>query len=335
MHFLIGTRVVQPAWTPLQTFGFDVESVLFPACRLFYLLGSPPIDSLSTISQQDAAQISSEASSNKSDGFAVGATGEMSALPTISLRGMDIHVVSLKQTVDHLITQSAKHIGGWVVTPNLDILRRHARSASFRNLVATSTLNVADGMPLVWASRLKGQPLPERVNGTDLMIDVCRAAAEVGSSVFFLGGNEGSAEKTADTLMDDYPGLQVAGVDCPEFGFEKSVEAIEAIAEMLAEAKPDFVFVGLGSPKQDVLINMLRLKLPEVWWIGVGVSFSFIAGELPRAPDWAKKSGFEWLYRLCSEPKRLFKRYLVTGLPFFATTLIVSGFERLFSAKAK
>ena len=248
---------------------------------------------------------------------------------------MKIHVVSLKQTVDYLMSQSAKHIGGWVVTPNLDILRRHTRSASFRNLVATSTLNVADGVPLVWASRIKGAPLPERVNGTDLMIDVCEAASWTGRTVFFLGGNEGAAEETAAVMLKDYPDLQVAGFHCPEFGFENSVEKIEAIAELLAEAKPDFIFVGLGSPKQDVLINMLRLKFPSAWWLGVGISFSFIAGELPRAPDWAKKSGFEWLYRLCSEPKRLFKRYLVTGLPFFATTLIVSAFERLFSSKAK
>lgn len=254
---------------------------------------------------------------------------DSASFPTIKLRGMTIHIVSCKQTVDHLMNRSAHGVGGWVVTPNLDILRRYAKSVSFRSLVATSSLNVADGVPLVWASRVKGVPLPERVNGTDLMIDVCEAAASAGKSVFFLGGNEGSAERTAEALTRDYPGLKVAGCHCPEFGFEKSIDNIEAIAALLVEAKPDFVFVGLGSPKQDVLINMLRIKLPKVWWLGVGVSFSFVAGELPRAPEWAKKSGFEWLYRLCSEPKRLFKRYLVSGVPFLFSTLAVSAYERL------
>ena len=107
---------------------------------------------------------------------------------TIELRGMPIHAITRKQTARHLINCSLENIGGWVVTPNLDILRRYTRSSSFRGLVATSTLNVPDGMPLVWASRVKGQPLTERVNGTDLMVDVCEAAAEVGKSVFFLGG---------------------------------------------------------------------------------------------------------------------------------------------------
>jgi len=230
---------------------------------------------------------------------------------------------------------SADQIGGWVVTPNLDILRRHKRSASFRNLVATSTLNVADGMPLVWASQVKGQPLPGRVNGTDLMISVCEAVSSTGKSVFFLGGNKGSAETSAEAMQNDYPGLTVAGCHCPEFGFENNIEDVEEIANILRAADPDFVFVGLGSPKQDVLINMLRLQLPKVWWLGVGVSFSFIAGEITRAPDWAKKTGFEWGYRLCAEPRRLFKRYLVTGVPFLITTLVVSAYERLFGNKAE
>lgn len=250
-----------------------------------------------------------------------------------TLRGMKIHMVSRLETVEYLMDCASDQIGGWVVTPNLDILRRYTRSISFRNLMATSTLNVADGMPLVWASRVNGQPLPERVNGTDLMIDICEAASATEKSVFFLGGNSGSAEKTAEAMKKDFPGLKIAGFYCPKFGFENSIEYVEKIAKILTAADPDFVFVGLGSPKQDVLINMLRLKLPKVWWLGVGVSFSFIAGELPRAPEWAKKSGFEWLYRLCAEPQRLFKRYLVTGVPFLISTLAISAFKRVFWRK--
>ena len=250
---------------------------------------------------------------------------------TIQLRGMPIHAITKSQTAKHLISCSLQNVGGWVVTPNLDILRRYVKSSSYRNLIATSTLNVADGVPLIWASRAKGQPLDERVNGTDLMVDLCGASAEAGQSVFFLGGNPGSAEKAADVLKAKFPNLEVAGCHCPAHGFETEIDTICEIGEILSAAEPDFVFVGLGSPKQDVLINMLRLKMPNVWWLGVGISFSFVGGEISRAPDWAKKNGLEWFYRLLSEPRRLFKRYLVQGVPFLISTMVVSFFERLWS----
>ena len=292
-----------------------------------------PIDSLSAIPQL-VPKKSPEQKPSVSDSSAE-QFGNNVPFPTVSLRGMKIHSVSLNQTVDYLMDCSSEHIGGWVVTPNLDILRRYSRSVSFRNLVATATLNVADGMPLVWASKIKGEPLPGRVNGTDLMISVCEAASLNGKSVFFLGGNVGSAETAAEAMQKDYPGLKVAGCHCPEFGFENSIKDVAEIAKILKAADPDFVFVGLGSPKQDVLINMLRLQLPKVWWLGVGVSFSFIACEIARAPEWAKKTGFEWFYRMCAEPRRLFKRYIVTGVPFLITTFIVSAFERFFGNKSE
>ena len=247
------------------------------------------------------------------------------------IRGMPIHSVSLEQAVKYVVETCRSGVGGWVVTPNLDILRRFKKSASFRNLVATSTLNVADGMPLVWASRIQGRPVPGRVNGTDLMVELCKAAPESDLSVFFLGGNTGTADETANEMEDRFPGLEVAGTLCPDFGFESDLESLDWIVREISAANPDIVFVGLGSPKQDVLINMLRLKFPNIWWLGVGVSFSFVAGELVRAPEWAKKNGFEWIFRLLVEPKRLAKRYLVHGLPFFATTVVACLYQRLFA----
>lgn len=248
----------------------------------------------------------------------------------VLIRGMPIHFISLSETVEHVLNACHAGKGGWVVTPNLDILRRFKRSTTFRNLVASSSLNVADGMPLVWASRIAGQPIPGRVNGTDLMIELCKSVSEFDHSVYFLGGNQGTADKTASAMKEQFPGLRVAGCLCPEFGFESNMDAVKEIENQIVAAKPKIVFVGLGSPKQDVLINMLRLKFPDIWWLGVGVSFSFIAGELARAPDWAKNNGFEWIYRLMVEPKRLFKRYLVDGVPFFATTIVACTYQRFF-----
>jgi len=259
------------------------------------------------------------------------AVGE--SIKTVLIRGMPIHLVSLSQTVGYIHEACRVGNGGWVVTPNLDILRRYTRSPTFRNLVASSSLNVADGMPLVWASRIAGQPLPGRVNGTDLMVELCKAGSKSGHSVYFLGGDSGTAKKTAAIMQERFPGLNVAGCLCPEFGFESSIESMQEIENQIANAQPKIVFVGLGSPKQDVLINMLRIKFPNIWWLGVGISFSFVAGDLARAPEWAKSSGFEWLYRLIVEPKRLFKRYLVNGIPFFATTIISSMYQRVFSKR--
>ena len=248
----------------------------------------------------------------------------------VLIRGMPIHFITLAETVKHVLDACRAGKGGWVVTPNLDILRRFKRSATFRNLVASSSLNVADGMPLVWASRIAGQPIPGRVNGTDLMVELCKAVSEFDHSVYFLGGNQGTADKTADAMKQQFPGLRVAGCLCPEFGFESNIDAVKEIENQIVAAKPKIVFVGLGSPKQDVLINMLRLKFPDIWWLGVGVSFSFIAGDLARAPEWAKNNGCEWVYRLMVEPKRLFKRYLVDGIPFFATTIVACAYQRFF-----
>ena len=269
------------------------------------------------------------AASSASQGVQAEGTHEL--FSAVSLRGMPIHNVTKSQTVNHIISSLNRGLGGWVVTPNLDILRRFRSSVSFRNLMATSSLNVADGMPLIWASRVKGNPLPERINGTDLMVDVCEAAARADKTIFLLGGNPGSAEKAAANMKGAFPQLKVAGCFCPEFGFESSMSNIQTIAQQLDATKPDIVFVGLGSPKQDVLINMLRLQFPKIWWLGVGVSFSFLADEMPRAPEWAKSNGLEWLYRLFAEPKRLFRRYLIEGIPFFVSTLLVCAYERLWS----
>lgn len=250
--------------------------------------------------------------------------------PIVEIRGMPIHAINMRQCIDHILNCLARGHGGWVVTPNLDILRRYVTSDAFRALVASATLNVADGMPLVWASRARGTPLPERLNGTDLMCCLTEAAACRGHSVYLLGGSPGTAESATESLCEKYPDLEVAGCHCPPFGFERDVSETARIEKKLIAAQPDIVFVGLGSPKQDVLINSLRARLPNTWWIGVGVSFSFVSGDLPRAPIWAQRSGLEWLYRLCADPRRLAKRYLMTGIPFFISTMVVSAFQRVF-----
>ena len=147
-----------------------------------------------------------------------------------------------------------------------------------------ATIRVADGMPLIWASKIAGNPLPERVAGSDLVWHLCERAAQRGYSIFLLGGDEGIADKAARVLEEKYPGLRIAGTHCPPFGFEKDPEQMDLIRAKLTEAKPTIVLVALGCPKQERLIDTLRTDFPQTWFFGIGNSLSFVTGDVRRAP---------------------------------------------------
>ena len=251
------------------------------------------------------------------------------AVPAVELEGVRLHALDERQCVRHVLEAVAAGRGGWIVTPNLDHLRRLAGDASLRARYGRADLAVADGMPLVWACRLQKTPLPGRVAGSDLIWSLSRAAAENGLSVFFLGGDPGTAEEAARTLRERFAGLRVAGVACPAPGFEDRPGEIGELAAKLAESRPDLVFVALGSPKQEVLIERLRPDLPAAWWMGVGISFSFVAGRVQRAPAWMRSLGCEWLHRMAQEPRRLVRRYLLDGVPFGAALIARSAWRGL------
>ncbi|MEZ0267143.1 MAG: WecB/TagA/CpsF family glycosyltransferase [Phycisphaerae bacterium] len=247
----------------------------------------------------------------------------------IDLAGVNVHAVTEVQTVRQILHRSNAGRGGVVVTPNLDHLRRCRKDAEFASLVDKADLVVADGMPLVWASKLQGTPLPGRVAGSDLISSLSAAAAKAGKSLFLLGGDPGTADAAAKVLTARHPDIQIAGTFCPEVGFEKDPAKLAALTRAVIDASPDIVFVALGSPKQERLIEALRHKLPSAWWLGVGISFSFLCGNVKRAPKWMRKTGLEWIHRLTQEPGRLFKRYLVHGVPFAARLLVGSTFKGL------
>lgn len=237
-------------------------------------------------------------------------------LPAIELDGVTLHAVTERQAIEHILNELDAGRGGAVVTPNLDHLRRCRTDVHFEALVAEADLVLADGMPLVWASRLQGTPLPERVAGSNLISTLSGAAADRGRSVFLLGGDEGTADGAAKVLQQRFPQLKVAGTFYPPHGFQDNKRVMDELAEALAASKADIVYVALGSPKQERLIATLRSVLPRAWWLGVGVSFSFLCGHVKRAPVWMQRSGIEWVHRLFQEPRRLFKRYLMVGVPF-------------------
>ncbi|MGW6496713.1 WecB/TagA/CpsF family glycosyltransferase [Nonomuraea angiospora] len=219
--------------------------------------------------------------------------------------------------------------GGRIVTPNIDICRAAATDPALRELVCTAELVVTDGMPLVWAARLLGTPVPERVTGADLIWSLSKLAARRGWPVYLLGGPPGVARRAAKELTSCHPRLQVCGVHAPPYHFDTTPEGSARVRRMVAAARPRVVFVGLGFPRQDRLIADLREELPEAWFVGCGAAIAFAAGTVSRAPGWMRRTGLEWAYRLGCEPGRLARRYLVDDLPFAVRLLGGSLVARL------
>lgn len=233
----------------------------------------------------------------------------------IPVDGVGIDPVTERDVIDHITSSAAAGVGGWMLTPNVDLLRQ-SRDPEVSGFFGEADLVVADGMPVLWAAQLAGTPLPGRVAGSDLIWTLSEAARDSGLTVFLLGGNPGTADRAAEKLVEAYPGLSIVGTDCPPFGYERDPDALRAIDEAVGRAQPDIVFVGLPFPKQAHLARRLRGVVPSAWMLCVGVVFSFVVGDIPRAPVWMQRIGLEWVWRLAHEPRRLFKRYIVQGLPF-------------------
>ncbi|MGO9901856.1 MAG: WecB/TagA/CpsF family glycosyltransferase [Solirubrobacteraceae bacterium] len=240
--------------------------------------------------------------------------------------------MSERDTINYVLDGIVNRRGGWICPANLDVLRQWRSSEDVRELVAAADLVVADGMPLVWACELQGSPIPERVAGSSLIVSLTAAAADAGASIFLLGGNPGTADAAVAELTKVSPQVRLAGTLCPPFGFDRDPEWLDRIEQLLYEKAPDIVYVGLGFPKQERLIFELRSRLPNTWFLSCGVSFSFVAGEISRAPAIMQRLGFEWLHRMIQEPKRLYRRYLLLGIPFLVHLLSSAVAFRLRSA---
>ena len=235
----------------------------------------------------------------------------------VRVDGVDFDAITEGQVVRHVVDELEAGRGGMLLTPNVDILRQLRRPA-LRDLAEQADLVVADGMPIVWASRLQGQPLPERVTGASLAQSLPAAAAAAGRSVYLLGGEKGVAAEAAARLAADVPGVRVAGHHCPPHGFERDAARMDEMLAGLAAAQPDLVLVGLGFPKQENLIGVLRRTLPHAWFVGCGGALTFLAGRVQRAPESMQRSGLEWVHRLAMEPRRMARRYLVDDIPYAA-----------------
>jgi N-acetylglucosaminyldiphosphoundecaprenol N-acetyl-beta-D-mannosaminyltransferase len=193
----------------------------------------------------------------------------------------------------------------------------------FKEILNATDLVVPDGMPLVWLARRRGYDSRHRVYGPDLMLDFCEKTEGQGYRHFFYGGEPGVADQLAQSLKLCFPGVRVAGTYSPPFRPLSKKEDEEIIA-MISRASPDVLWVGLGAPKQEYWMHEHRNKLSVPVMVSVGAAFDMLSGRKKQAPRWMREHGLEWLFRLCHEPRRLWRRYLIYGAQFIAYLVLES-----------
>ncbi len=203
-----------------------------------------------------------------------------------------------------------------IITANAQFYVLAEKNKRFRECIEAAEYSCADGMPIVWAcDRFAGTKVP-RITGVDFIGQLCQRGARDGLRVYLLGGRPGTAQATADMLQKKFPGVQIAGVDCPDWGFETSQATLAPVLDRIRAAKPHILLAGLGAPKQEFLIHdhIRPIKVPIA--IGIGGSFEILSGSLQRAPQWFQTHGLEWAYRLAQEPRRLLTRYVAGNAEF-------------------
>lgn len=229
-------------------------------------------------------------------------------LPTSRVWGVDYSVVNMTQTLQYIDKLIARRVPTTVITSNLNYAMLNAEHPKLEKFTHKCPLVICDGMPIFWRSKLNKTKLPERIAGADLIFELAAHSAKKGHRIFLMGGAEGVALKAAKRLEELYPGVTIAGVECPPFR-PLSDDEHEQLLSRIRDSKPDILLVAFGQPKGEFWIddNMEQLGVPVS--IQLGASFDFIVGSAKRAPVWIQRIGFEWLYRTYHDPKRLVPRY--------------------------
>ncbi len=252
--------------------------------------------------------------------------------PALIILGIPIDNFNMTETVERTFAMMEDFArdgrSRYVATVNVDFVVNalgwgdtSSGDAKLLSALRNADMVVADGMPVVWCSRLSGKGLKERVTGADLAPRLAEAASRKNKKIYFLGGREETSQKAIEILKGRYPGFQVAGASSPwvEMGNPKDPavrEADDALVETVNKSGADILLIAFGNPKQEFWFERVKDRLKVPVSIGVGGTFEFIAGNVSRAPRWMQKVGLEWIYRLSQEPKRLVKRYTMDLLKF-------------------
>ncbi|HKV40376.1 MAG TPA: WecB/TagA/CpsF family glycosyltransferase [Blastocatellia bacterium] len=237
--------------------------------------------------------------------------------PRVTVAGIAVNNLTEDETIaaiQELISQGKPHYMAVVNAAKVVAARRDPRLAA---VLKSASIVTADGMSVVWASRLLGTPLAARVTGIDTMERLATLADERGLSVYFLGAADEPVRKTVDYFVRAAPGLSVVGFRNGYFDYSESA----AVAQQIKESRADILFVGMGSPRQEIWIAENLAETGVRFALGVGGSFDHFSGLSRRAPLWMQHAGLEWVYRLASEPRRLWRRYLIGNTLFIHLVL--------------
>lgn len=230
----------------------------------------------------------------------------------IEILNTKIDVLNMDETISLVNEYVQKKEPLHLIGVNADKINELNKNKKLKEIVNSCGVINADGASIVMGSKYLKKPLPERVAGIDLMDRLVRLSQQKGYSIYLLGAKEEVVQKTAKVLKKNYPKLDIVGI---KNGYFKDDEW-ENIAKDLIKCKPDFVFVGITSPKKEYLVEFLQNNGVNCVFMGVGGSFDVISGNIPRAPMWMQKMNLEWLFRVIQEPKRLFKRYFIGNFEF-------------------
>ncbi|WP_374316882.1 WecB/TagA/CpsF family glycosyltransferase [Aquabacterium sp.] len=228
--------------------------------------------------------------------------------------GSHIDATTWDEALSRIVKWADQHQSRYVTLCNVHSVVTANQDALFHSVIAGADLALPDGAPVAWSMRKDGFPEQQRLSGPELMCRYLAEAEKIGQSVFFYGSSESTLVRLRDKIKEKFPALNVAGAVSPPFR-ELSAEEDQAYVDQINQSGAHVVFVSLGCPKQEAWMAAHRGRIRAVM-IGVGAAFDYHAGTIQRAPVWMQKAGLEWFHRLCSEPRRLFKRYAVTNSVF-------------------
>jgi len=237
----------------------------------------------------------------------------MKGINRVNILGCPFDAISFEETVKQvrLAVLHGKRIQ--IVPGSIDFVMKAKRDPVYTRELWNADLVIADGVPIVWAASLLGTPIRGRVSGTDLVWSCAEVSSDTGCVVALIGGISGVADRASKTMKQRYPKSKLYSVPTP---FPLGIEENEELVRMIKKIDAKIVLVALGAPRQErwVQANLIRTKANV--GIGIGGAFDIICGDMPRAPRWMRDNGFEWLYRLTQEPKRLGRRYFIEDSPF-------------------